>query len=38
MAYLKALAELGLLRERREGRENLFLNPAFLALLSAQNP
>jgi Fic family protein len=38
MTYLKALAELGLLRERREGRENLFLNPAFLALLSAQDP
>jgi Fic family protein len=37
-AYLRTLVDLGLLLERREGRENLFLNPAFLALLSAPDP
>lgn len=32
--YLKALAELGLLQEMKAGRENLYVNPALLALLS----
>lgn len=34
--YLKALAELGLLQEVKAGRENLYVNPALLALLSDQ--
>ena len=33
-AYLKALAENGLLDEIKAGRENLYINPALLALLS----
>ncbi|NTA39783.1 protein adenylyltransferase Fic [Agrobacterium salinitolerans] len=33
-AYLKALAENGLLNEIKAGRENLYINPALLALLS----
>jgi Fic family protein len=32
--YLKALAQLGLLQEMKAGRENLYINPALLALLS----
>jgi Fic family protein len=32
--YLKTLAELAIVEERREGRENLYLNPRLLALLS----
>lgn len=32
--YLKALAKLGLLDETRAGRENLYLNPPLLRLLS----
>ena len=35
MTYLKSLADLGVLREQRDGRENLFINPSFLDLLSA---
>ncbi|MBH9551970.1 protein adenylyltransferase Fic [Inhella gelatinilytica] len=31
--YLKQLVEIGLLREHKLGREKLFLNPEFLALL-----
>lgn len=34
--YLKTLAEHGLLQEMKSGRENLFINPALLALLSDQ--
>ena len=36
--YLKALTELGLLQEMKAGRENLYVNPALLALLSEQRP
>ncbi|WP_152007219.1 Fic family protein [Hoeflea sp. EC-HK425] len=36
--YLKALTELGLLQEMKAGRENLYINPALLALLSEQRP
>tara|TARA_R110000787_G_scaffold9696_11_gene33615 strand:- start:2403 stop:3533 length:1131 start_codon:yes stop_codon:yes gene_type:complete len=36
--YLKALTELGLLQEMKAGRENLYINPALLALLSEQHP
>lgn len=32
--YLKALVESGLLQEVKSGRENLYINPALLALLS----
>jgi Fic family protein len=32
-AYLKALVDVGVLEERKEGREKLFINPAFLSLL-----
>lgn len=32
--YLKALVSEGLLREMKAGRENLYINPALLALLS----
>jgi Fic family protein len=35
--YLKALTELGILEERKEGRENLYRNPRLLALLSEQD-
>ena len=31
--YLKQLAEIGVLREHKVGREKVFLNPAFIALL-----
>jgi Fic family protein len=34
--YLKTLAEHGLLQETKSGRENLFINPALLALLRDQ--
>ncbi|MEO2039548.1 MAG: Fic family protein [Martelella sp.] len=36
--YLKALVEAGLLREVKAGRENLYINPALLALLSDRTP
>jgi hypothetical protein len=32
--YLKALVEIDVLREIKSGRENLFINPAMLDLLS----
>ena len=31
--YLKQLADIGILREHKIGREKIFLNPAFIALL-----
>jgi Fic family protein len=31
--YLKALADIGVLREHKMGREKVFLNPAFIDLL-----
>ena len=31
--HLKTLVEIGVLEERKEGREKLFINPAFLSLL-----
>lgn len=31
---LSALVDIGILEERKVGRDKLFLNPAFLALLS----
>ena len=34
--YLKALAGIGVLEERKAGREKLFINPALLRLLSDQ--
>ncbi len=36
--YLKSLAELGLLEEIKAGRENLYINPTLLALLSDRPP
>lgn len=36
--YLKSLAELGLLEEIKAGRENLYINPRLLALLSDRPP
>jgi Fic family protein len=36
--YLKKLAELGVLEERKVGREKLFINPAFLRLLTQSRP
>ncbi|KPL55011.1 addiction module protein [Prosthecomicrobium hirschii] len=33
--YLKALADLGILEERKAGREKIFVNPAFLRVLAA---
>ena len=36
--YLKTLAEQGLLQEMKAGRENLYINPALLALLSERPP
>lgn len=36
--YLKALVEAGLLQEVKAGRENLYINPALLALLSDRTP
>jgi Fic family protein len=35
--YLKTLASLNLLEELKAGRENLYINPALLALLSDRN-
>ena len=35
--YLKILVGLNLLEEVKAGRENLYINPALLALLSDQN-
>jgi Fic family protein len=32
--YLKALCEIGVLEERKSGREKLFINPALLAILT----
>jgi hypothetical protein len=32
--YLKRLCEIGVLEERKAGREKLFINPAFLRLLT----
>jgi len=36
--YLKALARIGVLEERKAGREKLFLNPALLKLLVREKP
>lgn len=36
--YLKAVTEHGLLQEMKAGRENLYINPALLALLSDRPP
>ena len=36
--YLKRLAEIGVLEERKAGREKLFVNPAFMKLLAAKPP
>jgi Fic family protein len=36
--YLKKLAAIGVLEERTAGREKLFVNPAFLKLLTATPP
>ncbi|MGV0820465.1 protein adenylyltransferase Fic [Martelella sp. AMO21009] len=36
--YLKALVEAGLLQEMKAGRENLYINPALLTLLSDRTP
>ncbi|RWD54147.1 MAG: Fic family protein [Mesorhizobium sp.] len=36
--YLKTVAEHGLLQEMKAGRENLYINPALLALLSDRLP
>jgi Fic family protein len=36
--YLKSLAELGLLQEIKTGRENLYITPALLALLTDHGP
>ena len=35
--YLKTLVGLGLLQEVKSGRENLYINPALLTLLSDRN-
>ena len=35
--YLKTLARLGLLEEIKAGRENIYTNPALLALLSERD-
>jgi len=37
-AYLKQLAGIGVLEERKVGREKLFVNPAFLNLLTDMRP
>ena len=37
-SYLKSLANLGILEERKAGRENLYINPALLSLLSDRRP
>jgi Fic family protein len=36
--YLRKLCEIGVLEERRAGREKLFVNPAFLRLLTEPDP
>ena len=36
--YLKALTDIGILAERRAGREKLFINPALLHLLADPSP
>ncbi len=36
--YLKKLAAIGVLEERKIGREKLFINPAFLKLLTGTQP
>jgi Fic family protein len=36
--YLKRLCEIGVLEERTAGREKLFINPALLRLLTAEEP
>jgi Fic family protein len=36
--YLKALADAGILTEIRAGRENLYINPALLELLTEHRP
>lgn len=36
--YLKRLVDLGVLEERKVGREKLFINPRFLALLTDREP
>jgi len=36
--YLKALTDQGLLQEMKAGRENLYINPALLALLRDRGP
>lgn len=36
--YLRRLAEVGILEERKMGREKLFINPAFLRLLTETHP
>ncbi|MER9856316.1 MULTISPECIES: hypothetical protein [unclassified Mesorhizobium] len=36
--YLKALVDNGLLQEVKAGRENLYINPALLALLTEREP
>jgi Fic family protein len=33
--YLKELCKIGVLEERKEGRENIYLNPKFLEILSS---
>ena len=35
--YLKKLCDIGVLEERRAGWEKLFINPAFLRLLTEAN-
>ena len=34
--YLKELCTVGLLQERKAGREKLFINPAFMDLLNSE--
>ena len=36
-AYLKALVDVGLLPEIKAGRENLYINPALLELLTERS-
>lgn len=36
--YLKKLCDIGVLEERKTGREKLFINPAFLQLLTGAKP
>jgi hypothetical protein len=35
--YLKALCDVGVLREVKSGREKLFIHPKLLTLLTAEN-